>query len=432
MVTFDAVRARTGAAEWAADPRWGDVPPFDVGAVSELIVFSAHPDDETIGVGGLLAHAAEHGVPVRIIVATASGDDRRPDELADALSRLGLASHVEAWDLPDGALKHHATALRDRIDRALADADDRVLVLAPWPADRHGDHRTLGREVGSSAALAAREVLFYPIWLWQWGEPDDAPWSRMLAVPLTDEARRRKNDALDAFPSQLRSAANPDGVLSEEFVDIVRTGPEVLIRPERNPTALERDAHFERLHAGSDDPWAVRSRWYERRKRSLLLASLPAERYGRVLELGCSIGETTLLLAERSDTVVAVDGSAAAVATARGRLAAQPGVSVERMHVPSAWPAGAFDLIVISEVAYYLADDEWLATIERCRESLAPGGVVVLCHWLGAADDFAQSGEQAHAVFRATAGHAGLASVVEHRDAAFLLEAFQADGGTPR
>lgn len=111
MVTFDTLRVRTGAAEWAADGRWATLPGFDVARLEkadELIVFSAHSDDETIGVGGLIAAAGDHGIPVRVVVATGD-DDRRPAELREALRRLAPAARVETWGFPDGGLKHHAT-----------------------------------------------------------------------------------------------------------------------------------------------------------------------------------------------------------------------------------------------------------------------------------------------------------------------------------
>jgi hypothetical protein len=41
-------------------------------------------------------------------------------------------------------------------------------------------------------------------------------------------------------------------------------------------------AHFQQLYEQADDPWQVRQRWYEQRKRSLLLASLPAPRYRHI------------------------------------------------------------------------------------------------------------------------------------------------------
>ncbi|GAB3573227.1 hypothetical protein GCM10027406_01360 [Leifsonia lichenia] len=422
MVAFDALRTVTTAAEWEAQDGWQTVDSLDqsdLDGLDELVVFSAHPDDETIALGGLLALAAARGIPVRVVVATGD-DDGRADELRDALTRLGAAASPRFLGLPDGALKHDAERLRAEVDAVLGASTGRRWVLAPWPGDRHGDHRTLGREVEAAAAETGDAVLFYPVWLWQWGEPADMPWERTIDLPLADAQRSRKAHALDAFGSQHWSDDNRDGVLTPQFLDRARDGREVLIRPERRaPDRLAE--HFEALHRDSDDPWAVRSRWYERRKRAVTVATLPREHYASILELGASVGELTAELAERADTVLAVDGSAAAVDTARARLADRAGVTVTRMRVPGGWPSGAFDLVVVSELAYYLADDEWRTLIQRCVGALAPGGEVLLCHWLGAADDFAQSGEQAHGTFRSASG---LTASIAHRDAEFLLEVF--------
>ncbi|MFF1573174.1 PIG-L family deacetylase [Leifsonia sp. NPDC058292] len=424
MVSFDADRTLTSAAEWRADEHWHDVEPIDLAqldTLDELVVFSAHADDETIGAGGLIALAADRGVAVRVVVAT-DGDDRRPAELRQALETLGVpapaAVTIEHLHLPDGRTKHHADELRAGVERTLSLGSVRRWVLAPWPGDRRGDHRTVGREVGSAMRTGRGELFFYPVWLWQWSAAEDVPWSRLIDVALPDDVRLRKQRAIGGFGTQLRSANNPEGVLTEEFLDHSRHGREVLIRPEGS--ALDR--HFERLHSDGADPWDVRTRWYERRKRAITLASLPREHPGRVLEVGCSVGETTALLAERAESVVAVDVSAAAVETATQRVSAHPNAVVRRMRVPAAWPDGRFDLILISEVAYYLAADEWRAVIDRCRSSLTEGGAVVLCHWRGAADDFAQSGENAHEVFRT---ESGLSATVTHRESDFLLEVFE-------
>src|SRR5258708_25102140 len=61
------------------------------------------------------------------------------------------------------------------------------------------------------------------------------------------------------------------------------------------------------------DPWQVASRWYERRKRDLLLAALPRERYAHGFEPGCGNGETTQRLLQRCERLCAVDFSARAV-----------------------------------------------------------------------------------------------------------------------
>src|SRR5580658_8155643 len=115
-------------------------------------------------------------------------------------------------------------------------------------------------------------------------------------------------------------------------------------------------SYFERLYDDHDDPWGFRTRWYEARKRRLTMAALPAQRYGSVFEPGCSIGLLTADLAERSDRVVAMDISARALQQARSGLPAS--VELRRGAVPSDWPAGKFDLIVLSEVGYYLDVDD--------------------------------------------------------------------------
>jgi protein-L-isoaspartate O-methyltransferase len=290
-------------------------------------------------------------------------------------------------------------------------------VLAPWPADRHGDHRTLGREVAAACASHGGTLLLYPVWLWQWGSPGDVPWDRASVVVLTPGARDRKRDGLSAFASQLRSPANPGGVLSRGFVERASRGREVLFAPEGGALA----DHFEDVHRADPDPWSARTRWYERRKRVLALAVLPKENYDRGFEVGCSNGEMSALLAERCGALLSVDNAPTAVALATDRTATAPNVVVRRMRVPEEWPQGGFDLIVVSEVAYYLAADQWGATIDRIRGSLSDGGHVLLCHWTGQAEDFAQSGRDAHASFRQ---RSGLRCLVRHEDENFVLEVF--------
>ncbi|GAA4139634.1 bifunctional PIG-L family deacetylase/class I SAM-dependent methyltransferase [Leifsonia shinshuensis] len=420
MVTFDPLVAATPAAVWEDPLLWASVPSRTrewLAGFTRIVVFSAHPDDETLGVGGLLVLAGELGIDVSVIVATSERDERLV-ELTAALSRLGSTTDLTVLGLTDGALKNEASLLRDGVDLALASRrGDTTLVLAPWPGDRHGDHRTLGREVAAACAVHGDRLLLYPIWLWQWGSPEDLPWGRASEVELTASARERKRAALSAFTSQLHTAANPDGVLTREFVERAVHGREVLFEPEESAIG----DHFEALHRVSADPWAVRTRWYERRKRELTCAVLPKERYARGFEIGCSNGEMSALLAARCETLLSVDGAPTAVALATERTRAAANVTVKRMHVPEEWPDGSFDLVVVSEVAYYLAPDQWAVAIDRILGSLADGGQVVLCHWTGHADDFAQSGWDAHAAF---ANRSGLRVLVQHHDEDFLLEVF--------
>ena len=87
-------------------------------------------------------------------------------------------------------------------------------------------------------------------------------------------------------------------------------------------------AYFDAMYADSPDPWSFGDRWYERRKRELTLAALPARRYRRALEPGCSIGLLTAGLAARCDEVLALDTSAGAVRSAREHVTGLPHVRV--------------------------------------------------------------------------------------------------------
>ena len=49
------------------------------------------------------------------------------------------------------------------------------------------------------------------------------------------------------------------------------------------PGAESPDDELEEVHRDAEDPWGVDSRWYEHRKRDLLLAALPQPRFHRVL-----------------------------------------------------------------------------------------------------------------------------------------------------
>ncbi len=162
-------------------------------------------------------------------------------------------------------------------------------------------------------------------------------------------------------------------------------------------------SHFDALHRDSADPWGVFSRWYERRKRDLILAALPRERYGLGFEPGCSVGGNTRALAARCDTLVACDASAAALARThavlhgKGGAGDAAGVRLELWTFPHRWPAVPCDLVVVSELAYYLPESDFHDFLTGMRARLAPGGHLLLCHWRAPLDDAFRSGDEVHA-----------------------------------
>jgi len=133
------------------------------------------------------------------------------------------------------------------------------------------------------------------------------------------------------------------------------------------------------------DPWNYADSPYERRKYALKLELLHRANgkrpYGRVLELGCGEGEFTRLLAEGEvgESIVGVDVVPAALDRARRRLAAFPQVSLIQENLAHGLPRGPFDLILASEIVYYLGIPRRVAVFAgRVVENLAPGGCVLL------------------------------------------------------
>ncbi|WP_429206786.1 methyltransferase domain-containing protein [Massilia sp. UYP11] len=189
--------------------------------------------------------------------------------------------------------------------------------------------------------------------------------------------------------------------------------------------------HFEALYAASDDPWNVRGAWYEQRKRAILLASLGKPVYRSAFEPGCGNGAMSAALAARCERLLACDGAGAALEAARRALppAARGAVRFERRRLPADWPDGqTFDLIVVSELAYYFELDAASALLARAAACLAPDGELVLCHYLHDFDDRACGTEALH---RAVAALPGLAPTLRHQDQDFLLEAWTRAGGHP-
>lgn len=190
-------------------------------------------------------------------------------------------------------------------------------------------------------------------------------------------------------------------------------------------SASDRLDYFDHLYDESADPYGLRTRWYEERKRAVLMAALPHPRYARAYEPACGAGELTMDLAMRCDTVLASDFSDKALASARARATGLANVRFERHVLPAGWPCDEpqFDLIVVSELGYFL-DAAAMATLASCcARSLAADGVLVACNWR---PDFAERALPTEAVHDAFAA-IGLARSVRHEESDFLLELWSRD-----
>ncbi|WP_206691439.1 class I SAM-dependent methyltransferase [Quadrisphaera sp. INWT6] len=138
-------------------------------------------------------------------------------------------------------------------------------------------------------------------------------------------------------------------------------------------------SYFEDLYATHQDPWGFTDRWYEQRKRALTLAALPARRYRRGFEPGCSLGVLSAELAQRCDVLISTDVSQAALDRAASRV--PDNVELRRWGLGEPWPEDAFDLVVLSEVGYYLSAADLPEVVSAVVASLQEGGTLLAAHW---------------------------------------------------
>jgi SAM-dependent methyltransferase len=161
---------------------------------------------------------------------------------------------------------------------------------------------------------------------------------------------------------------------------------------------------FEAKYRDSVDPWDFARSRYEQDRYDEIIKSLGGRRFHRAFEPGCSIGVLTERLAAICDQVYASDISTTAIARARARCSGRPGVFIEEGSLTDPLASAAFDLIVLSEVGYYL-DSETLVTLARnLTDRLTADGVILAAHWLGKSNDHVLTGDQVHDILAASLG----------------------------
>lgn len=228
----------TAEADWAAWPRLTSLPAADISGWRSAVILAAHPDDEVLGPGGIVAVLAAAGARLRLIAVTdgeashhGDGDTgelvrRRAAERAAALRALGAGeAQVVRLGMPDAGLGNRERDIAARLTGLVTGFD---VCLAPWAGDLHADHEAVGRAAGRVSSRA----YFYPVWMWHWARPADArvPWAQAGRVVIPAEARNRKETAIRCFASQLEDRGAGSGpVLTAQFAAHFGRDDEVLI-----------------------------------------------------------------------------------------------------------------------------------------------------------------------------------------------------------
>lgn len=428
MTTFDHRDRGTDEAVWEAAGvnrtagTAGIATPFDLTGFTGLVVVAAHPDDESLMCGGLLALAGAKGMHVEVLVAT-DGEASHPDspthtperlaslrrhECSSAVAELAPRARLRFLGLGDGRTAEHGDTLTAEVVRAVTGAGAAgCLLVSTWRGDGHPDHRAVALATSAAAWRTDTVHLEAPLWFWHWGRPEDLPAlsgdGRAVSLSLDPRARDAKRSAVARHRSQVEPLGPEPGneaLLSASVLRHFSRDVEIFVE-----TPPDRRSAFDGLHRGTPDPWSTRTSWYEQRKRALTLAALPDAHTGTVLEIGCSVGTLAADLAGRCDRVIAVDDSTAALTRAR-RAVDDPRVSFRQCMVPEQWPAGDAggplrpDVVVLSETGYFLSPGRMRALARRIRDSDA--GAVLACHWRHPVEGWPLDAADVHAVLAGT------------------------------
>jgi LmbE family N-acetylglucosaminyl deacetylase len=209
---------------WLA--RLGHLPEWNPPA-APLVVIAPHPDDETLGLGGLIASHRSRNLDVTVIAVTdgenAYPDDRvngdlgslRQTEQATALNRLGVPENgIIRLKLPDSGVAAHERRLTAQLmDLVTPEA----MICAPWKGDFHPDHEACGRAAESVAEASGGMLVSYFFWTWHRGELGALNSLRLVRLPLNDRCHSAKSEALLCHQSQLQRE-NGEPILPENLL----------------------------------------------------------------------------------------------------------------------------------------------------------------------------------------------------------------------
>jgi len=209
-------------------PRWQ--PPE-----KPTVVISPHPDDETLGSGGLIARLRSRGTDVTVVAVTdgenAYGDDVglgeiRVREQTNALGKLGVdPQNVIRFRFPDSGLRDCEGRLVEVLQSVVS---ENTHIIAPWRFDFHPDHEVCGRAAEAVARNKEVQITSYFFWTWHWGDRKTLDGLQLVSLLLAPDEIRAKQDALHCHQSQLeRPGGSP--ILPDDLLGPARRTFEVFL-----------------------------------------------------------------------------------------------------------------------------------------------------------------------------------------------------------
>lgn len=215
-LTVDEEHLGQPESVWKASGRHLELEPLTWLPSRRVIVVAPHPDDEVLGVGGLIQAALIRRIPVKIVAVT-DGEGSHPQSHApmrfDLASVRFLESHLAlrrlGWEepeitqlhLPDSKVAQQRVRLDEALEAILKPGD---LCVAPWRRDGHPDHDACGEAAMLASHRVGARSIAYLVWAWHWADPEgsDIPWDHCRRLDLTRRERARKRWSTEAFRSQ--------------------------------------------------------------------------------------------------------------------------------------------------------------------------------------------------------------------------------------
>jgi SAM-dependent methyltransferase len=138
---------------------------------------------------------------------------------------------------------------------------------------------------------------------------------------------------------------------------------------------------FEKGYQEKEDPWDYATSPYELTKYRQTLDLLPPIQFDNALECACAEGVFTSQLAARVKHLVGADISPTALRRANKRCSEQHNVRFVQLDLTRDALPGRFDLIVCSEVLYYMGGRRELERVAcKLARSLVDGGYLLMAH----------------------------------------------------
>ncbi len=222
---------------WA--PFLDQLPEWRPSSVLPLLIVVPHPDDEVLGVGGLIAALSAAQVHISVVAVT-DGEHAYPDDPDAGLGILRSAEQTAALDylgVPSGNIlrlrfpdSDVMSQLPELVERLSALTSQHTQLFAPWRGDFHPDHAACGIAAEEVARRTGATLTSYFFWTWHRGSPDLLAELPLRKFPLSHDAFEAKTRALECHQSQLiRAKGEP--ILPPSLLGPARRPFEVFLVP---------------------------------------------------------------------------------------------------------------------------------------------------------------------------------------------------------